>query len=1042
MPQPPKNGKAKMKTFNDLCAVFTDACSEIEEGNGDPVTGLIENLRTFAQNVSGFNESDQTAIKVVNLLLPAVNVISSNIVGKYVRTHDSSITLISSVVRRNSYEIDKLNQDSRKENIHISRLQEVEGTDDVTIFKQLCEKIEVDVKKEDIVACHGVGDPKKNPRPMLIRFVTRDLKFKIFTNKKKLKDDISLSKGSYGRRNVSYSSSFNKSCLLSVSSKNENLSENGNSLVREDASLYSSVTLISDESSNESFLNQEVNPRSIKIYALNVCGIISKLKFPDLEEKCADYDILCFCESKLDNLDEVEFSNFVKLPPLNRKGAKHKSGGIVVFVKEFLYSNIEVLECSSENALWFIVNNILYEPVLFGACYIPPESSDYSSIDIFDVIETELLKNAVDKNCKVCLLGDFNAHTGKKDDFVEMNHYVSESVQLDKEIKQNFDFVDLDALGICTKRSSLDKSVDNYGNRLLLLCKDLNLLIANGRLFKDKNIGALTCKESTVVDYCIMSPELFTNILDFEILPYDPMLSDVHNAIYIEMSSKDTCMPVVGNINVDIDDSSVVTKCKWENDKYHEFNDCIDEAVIHSIVVKLEEIDTDLIDNIVVNSIVDECNSLILQAASKCDLLLEKKVIRKVDNSLKKRKKLNSAQDENDDTFENIDVDNITSLNTEVNRAISENEMLPDIEKGFQQRSLKKDVVFNPDGYLKEQTGLPQLYTTLDLKEQTGLPQLCTTLDLKEQTGLPQLCTTLDLKEQTGLPQLCTTLDLKEQTGLPQLCTTLDLKEQTGLPQLYTTLDLKEQTGLPQLYTTLDLKEQTGLPQLYTTLDLKEQTLLIVSLISNSDNSRTSRDVEYIEIVHSQHDIVDTDNVDILNNLELYDMSKVRCSMDTSKNAYGNMLLEMCKNNNIIILNGRVNGDKEGKFTCRQASVVDYFICTYDFLCFVVNMYVQDFSKLFSDVHSPLILSLNFEDGIEEDVHIAENSVENAREVKRVQKWDVEKKNDFVEFIDKDKISDLVAELESVDSNHLSQGKINEVVEKLTAYYWMLQKMF
>ncbi|CAG2228304.1 unnamed protein product [Mytilus edulis] len=131
-------------------------------------------------------------------------------------------------------------------------------------------------------------------------------------------------------------------------------------------------------------------------------------------------------------------------------------------------------------------------------------------------------------------------------------------------------------------------------------------------------------------------------------------------------------------------------------------------------------------------------------------------------------------------------------------------------------------------------------------------------------------------------------------------------------------------------------------------------------LLNGDFNSRTSRDVEYIEIVHSQHDIVDTDNVDILNNLELYDMSKVRCSMDTSKNSYGNMLLEMCKNNNIIILNGRVNGDKEGKFTCRQASVVDYFICTYDFLCFVVNMYVQDFSKLFSDVHSPLILSLNF----------------------------------------------------------------------------------
>jgi hypothetical protein len=44
-----------------------------------------------------------------------------------------------------------------------------------------------------------------------------------------------------------------------------------------------------------------------------------KLKFPDLEENCANYDILCFFESKIDVVDEIEFSGFVKLPPLNRK---------------------------------------------------------------------------------------------------------------------------------------------------------------------------------------------------------------------------------------------------------------------------------------------------------------------------------------------------------------------------------------------------------------------------------------------------------------------------------------------------------------------------------------------------------------------------------------------------------------------------------------------------------------------------------------------------------------------------------------------------
>lgn len=96
----------------------------------------------------------------------------------------------------------------------------------------------------------------------------------------------------------------------------------------------------------------------------------------------------------------------------------------------------------------------MYESVLFRAYYIQ-ESSVYSSIEIFNVIEAKLLKYAVDKNCKVCLLGDFNTHTGKRRILLKSNHDVSESIQLNKEIKQNFDFVDLDALGICTKRSCL-----------------------------------------------------------------------------------------------------------------------------------------------------------------------------------------------------------------------------------------------------------------------------------------------------------------------------------------------------------------------------------------------------------------------------------------------------------------------------------------------------------------------------------------------------------------------------------------------------------
>ena len=51
-----------------------------------------------------------------------------------------------------------------------------------------------------------------------------------------------------------------------------------------------------------------------------------------------------------------------------------------------------MLKSSSENVLWFISKDALYAPILFGAMYIPPENSIYSSIDFFYVIEDDILK--------------------------------------------------------------------------------------------------------------------------------------------------------------------------------------------------------------------------------------------------------------------------------------------------------------------------------------------------------------------------------------------------------------------------------------------------------------------------------------------------------------------------------------------------------------------------------------------------------------------------------------------------------------------------
>ena len=60
------------------------------------------------------------------------------------------------------------------------------------------------------------------------------------------------------------------------------------------------------------------------------------------------------------------------------------------------------------------------------------------------------------------------------------------------------------------------------------LCKSFDIHIVNGRCGADSYIDRKTCKISSVIDYVIMSPELFPSIHYFEVLEFDPLLSDIH----------------------------------------------------------------------------------------------------------------------------------------------------------------------------------------------------------------------------------------------------------------------------------------------------------------------------------------------------------------------------------------------------------------------------------------------------------------------------------------------------------------------------------
>jgi hypothetical protein len=66
--------------------------------------------------------------------------------------------------------------------------------------------------------------------------------------------------------------------------------------------------------------------------------------------------------------------------------------------------------------------------------------------------------------------------------------------------------------------------------------------------------------------------------------------------------------------------------------------------------------------------------------------------------------------------------------------------------------------------------------------------------------------------------------------------------------------------------------------------------------------------------------------------LDLLDIPRERKNKELEKNRHGALLIDFCKGNNIIILNGRLSGDKDGNFTCKGTSVVDYCISNIHFL--------------------------------------------------------------------------------------------------------------
>lgn len=157
------------------------------------------------------------------------------------------------------------------------------------------------------------------------------------------------------------------------------------------------------------------------------------------------------------------------------------------------------------------------------------------------------------------------------------------------------DVLTLDLLNIPRKRNSLDPIRNRYGNKILDFCKGNNLFIVNGRIGEDRMTGKLTCKNASIVDYCISSTSLLKYFRNFSVLDFSHFYSDVHCALAISLSglSLKNVEETGENRNRQIFSEKIK---KWDNEKCHEFKDQIEQGKVEELKILLDDVESGHLD--------------------------------------------------------------------------------------------------------------------------------------------------------------------------------------------------------------------------------------------------------------------------------------------------------------------------------------------------------------------------------------------------------------------------------------------------------------
>ena len=133
-------------------------------------------------------------------------------------------------------------------------------------------------------------------------------------------------------------------------------------------------------------------------------------------------------------------------------------------------------------------------------------------------------------------------------------------------------------------------------------------------------MGNFTCKDTSVIDYCIGNMNFLSIVDKFEVLPFSCLSSDVHNALFIELNGVHSLLTNdIANTenNNHVHRKDQISVNRWKDDKETVFSDSILNkiSIVNTIADKLLTTDSSVVDcNFIDDVTNDICNIFVTSA--------------------------------------------------------------------------------------------------------------------------------------------------------------------------------------------------------------------------------------------------------------------------------------------------------------------------------------------------------------------------------------------------------------------------------------------